>query len=205
LGPGSTLRVRGLACLLGLVALACTPRTKAKTDSPEAGTEAGPPAEAGDAQTTSAVIDAATGDDALPPSTGAELTLRAKHLLEAIIKDDPGLATDMVFPRDAYVASRDAPDPGKQWDTKVITLFQKQIHALHRKTKGIDRAEFLTFDLGEPVVQAVPKKHELKRSLWRVRRSRLTYTIEGKAQHFDVAEMVSWRGAWYVTKLRGAT
>jgi len=155
------------------------------------------------AGTAEAGADGGADDAVLPPSSSPELTARAKHLLEAIAHDDPGLATDIVFPRDAYLLAKDAADPGKQWDTKVITAFTRQIHAMHRHTKGIERAQFVTFDLGEPVVQAVPKKRDLKRSLWRVRHSRLTYTIDGKAQHIDLAEMLSWRGAWYVTRIRG--
>ena len=44
--------------LLWLAAIACTPHPKGKTDAEEAGSEAGL-AEAGDAQTTSASVDAA--------------------------------------------------------------------------------------------------------------------------------------------------
>jgi hypothetical protein len=192
--------------LLALAAAACTPTAGAKTDAGDAARDAprageASPTDAGDAN----VPDAATlGDptlDALPASVSDDLTTRAKHLLEAIAHDDPALATDIVFPRDAYVEVKDAADPGKQWDTKVMALFQKQVHLLHKRTKGVERAQFVTFEIGEPVVQAVPKKHDLRRSLWRVRHSRLTYAIEGKAAHFDVLELTSWQGAWYITKL----
>ena len=111
------------------------------------------------------------------------------------------LATDIVFPRDAYLAVKDAVDPGKQWDTQVRGLFQKQVHALHRKTKGIERAVFTSFELGQSS-EALPKKKDLRRMLWRTKRSRVAFTVDGKPSHFDIVEMTGWRGSWYVTKLK---
>jgi hypothetical protein len=199
---------RSLVSLVQAVALAaaaCTPTGSAKAGAPDAGSDAKGALDAGGSAQVAAAPDASTDEMLLPPSSSEELTTRARHLLDAVRHDDPGLALDIVFPRDAYLLVKDAADPGKQWDTKVITLFQRQVHALHRRTRGIDRAQFVTFEIGEPVVQAVPKKHDLRRSLWRVRHSRLTYTIDGKAMHIDFSEMLSWRGSWYVTKLRGKT
>ncbi len=189
--------------VLWLLALSgCTPTAAARTDGGDAAVDA--PAE-GSVATAAAPQPATTApaDDALPPSASDDLSTRAKHLLEAVAHDDPSLATDIVFPRDAFIQVKDAADPGKVWDDKVFGLFQKQVHALHKRIKGSDRAAFVTFEIGEPVMQVVPKKHDLKRTLWRVRHSRLTFTVEGKADHFDVVELTSWRGAWYVTRLRG--
>ena len=107
-----------------------------------------------------------------------------------------------MFPRDAYLGVKDVPDPGKHWDIKVQAAFRSQIHLLHRRTKGIERAVFTSFELGQPASEAMPKRHDLKRMLWRARRSRLGFTIDGKPSHFDVAEMTGWRGSWYVTRLR---
>jgi hypothetical protein len=141
-------------------------------------------------------------DDALPAFTSDELTTRARHLFEAIQKDDGELAGDIVFPRDAYLQVKDVPDPGKHWDTNVLAAFRKQVHTLHHHTKGIEHGIFTGFELGQPATEALPKKKDLKRMLWRAKRSRLAFTIDGKPSHFDVLEMTGWRGAWYVTKLR---
>jgi hypothetical protein len=129
------------------------------------------------------------------------MTARAKHLLEAIAQDNPDLAMDMLFPRDGYLAVKDVPDPGKAWEKQVKVFFGKTVKKLHKK-KGIERAQFVSFELGHAVVQSVPKKRDWKKPLWKVRHSKLTYTIDGKTQHLDIAEMTGWRGAWYVTRLR---
>ena len=151
---------------------------------------------------TAVVVDAGSPDELLPPSTSEEMTARARHLLEAIAHDSPELATDIVFPRDAYLATRDSADPGKAWDAKVTSAFHKSVHLLHKRTRGIEKAQFVSFELGHSVQQATPKKREWKRSLWRVKHSRLTYTVDGRTQRVEIAEMTGWHGAWYVTKMR---
>ena len=73
---------------------------------------------------------------------------------------------------------------------------------IHRRSKGIEDAQFVAFELGHAVLQITPKKHDWKRPLWRVFRSKITYVIDGRTQRLEIAEMTSWRGNWYVTKLR---
>jgi hypothetical protein len=141
-------------------------------------------------------------DNALPPPVSEEFTSRARHLLEAIAKDDPSLATDIVFPRDAYLLAKDSDEPGKQWDTKVMGAFRKQVHLLHKRTSSVGRAQFTSFEIGQPIGQIVPKRHDMRLALWRVRHSRLGFSVDGKAAHFDVGELLSWQGAWYVVELR---
>ncbi len=146
--------------------------------------------------------DAGASDETLPPSSSDEMTARARHLLEAIAHDSPELATDIVFPRDAYLATKDSVDAGKAWDAKITTAFQKSVHAFHKRTRGAEKAQFVAFELGTSVQQAPPKKREWKRPLWRVKHSRITFTVDGRTQRVEIAEMTGWRGAWYVTKLR---
>jgi hypothetical protein len=158
--------------------------------------------DAGGPATGSGAPDAATGDDALPAATSDELTLRAKHLFEAIMRDNPDLASDILFPRDAFQLAHDSADPGKVWDAKLASSFRRGIHALHKRTKGIDRGLFVSFEIGRMVTQATPRKHDWKLPLWRVPHARLTYLLDGRTARFDIGEITSWRGAWYVTKIR---
>jgi hypothetical protein len=182
---------------------ACHPKTG--TPVADSGAHDAKPShsDAGDAAPIVTLEQATTiADDALPPFTSDELTTRAKHLLEAIAKDDGDLAADILFPRDAYLLVKDVPDPGKHWDSKMLAAFRTQVHALHKRTKGVERATFTGFDVGQPASEAMPKKKDLKKMLWRSKRSRLAFTIDGKPSHFDVIEMTGWKGSWYVTKLK---
>jgi hypothetical protein len=141
-------------------------------------------------------------DLAMPPATSDELGARMRHLLEAVAQSNPDLANDALFPRDAYVATRDAADPQKAWERKVSGAFRRAVERTHKRTKGMENAKFVSFELGHSIGQLAPKKHDFKRPLWRVKHSKLTFTIEGKQRHLDIAEMTAWRGAWYVTRLR---
>jgi hypothetical protein len=193
----------GLAFMLALSA--CKPSAAAGSD---AGVDARAPRDSGTltAGATAAAVagpDASTADDgALPTATSDELTLRAQHLLEAIVRDNPELASDILFPRDAFQKAHDASDPGKAWDNKLAVSFRRGVHSLHKRTKEIERAQFVSFEIGRTVTQAIPRRHEWTLPLWRVSHARLTYVIDGRTARFDIGELTSWRGAWYVTKIR---
>ncbi|MFO0674151.1 MAG: hypothetical protein U0235_31815 [Polyangiaceae bacterium] len=173
--------------------------------APGAGLDGGSVTAAGDAgavtPTGAAGGDAGAPDDALPPPNAADLTLRGKHLLEAITADNAELANDFLFPRDAFVAARDTADPAKLWEKQIQPAFQRDVHTLHKRIKASD-AQFVSLEVGQAIVRIVPKKKDFKKALWRVKHSKLAFTVDGKPQRIEIGEMVSWRGAWYVTKLK---
>jgi hypothetical protein len=154
--------------------------------------EASVPAEAG----------AGTSFDDLPDAGPADLELRGKHLLQAISENDLSLAADIVLPREAYVTARDAQDPGGGYEPRFKAALSSQIARIRRREKGVDRAVFVSLDLGGAPARVEPRKREWKAPVWRVAHSKLTFTVDGRVRRVDVAEMIAWRGNWYVTKLR---
>ncbi|MDB4945806.1 MAG: hypothetical protein JWP97_5340, partial [Labilithrix sp.] len=146
--------------------------------------------------------DAGLDELAAPPPPDDELYGRMKHLLEAVAQDNPDLAGDVLFPRDAYLASREAEGPQKAWEKRISGQFRRNVERTHKNNKGIENAKFVGFELGRSVTQLTPKKHDFKKPLWRVKHSKLTFTIDGKVRHLDIAELTAWRGNWYVTRLR---
>lgn len=170
------------------------------------------PVDAGDAAADAAHADAGDGGDPdasasildtiMPQPASEELSSRMRHLLEAIAQDNPDLAGDVLFPRDAYISTKDATDPQKAWEKKLSGTFKKAVERTHKRSKGIENAKFVSFELGKSVAQVAPKKRDWKKPLWRVKHSKLTYTVDGKTKHIEIAEMTAWRGAWYVTRLR---
>jgi hypothetical protein len=149
-----------------------------------------------------AAADGGLDDTAMPAASGEDLHARMRHLLEAVSQNNPDLAGDAIFPRDGYVAAKDVADPPKVWEKKVSSTFRKSVERMHKRMKGVEGAKFVSFELGHSIVQLTPKKKDFKKPLWRVKHSKLTFTIEGKTRHLDIAEMTAWRGAWYVTRLR---
>ena len=41
---------------------------------------------------------------------------KARRLFEAIVRDDPALAADFYFPREAFLLVKAMADPGRYWD-----------------------------------------------------------------------------------------
>jgi hypothetical protein len=213
-------RVRAACATVALVAMlgACK-SGRAAAGAPEAGA-AGATSEAGTvlasagktevaAPAASAGLAAPAGsaaasppDDAAPPVAGGELTGRVRHLLEAIGRDDATLAADILFPRDGWMATRDANDPGKDWDRHVAAPFRKGLHALGRRHPGLDHAQLASIDLGASVTQTTPRRRGWKKALWTVQGSRVTFVVDGRTRTLAIREMTAWRGAWYVTRLR---
>ena len=189
-----------LAACAFLALAACT--DKSSPGAADAGDAGARVREAGVEGGTAAGADSGVDDLALPPAVNEELLARMRHLLEAIVQNNPDLAGDIVFPRDGYMAARDTVDPQKAWEKRVSGLFKRSVERSHKRTKGIENAKFSSFELGHPILQLTPKKHDFKKPLWRVKHSKLAFTIDGKLRHFDIAEMTAWRGAWYITRLR---
>lgn len=138
----------------------------------------------------------------LPAVGGDDLQTRMHHLLEAIVQNNPDLANDAVFPREAFITVKDVPDPQKTWEKKVSGAFRRDVERLHKNLKGVAHAKFVSFELGHTITQTPPKKKDFNKPLWRVRHSKLIVSIEGKSHTIEISEMTAWRGAWYVTRLR---
>jgi hypothetical protein len=158
--------------------------------------------DAGDASAANDPDGGALDDTAMPATGGEDLQARMRHLLEAVTQNNPDLAGDALFPRDGYILARDAPDPQAAWDRHVSGMFRKSVERTHKRMKGIEHAKFVSFELGHSIMQLTPKKKDFKKALWRVKHSKLSFTIDGKMRHLDIVEMTAWRGAWYVTRLR---
>jgi hypothetical protein len=136
--PSSTWRrAATAAAVLALALVGCRRGSAGKgaaDESPDAGR---------DAEAALAFDAEPPPDDAVPSSSTDELATRARHLLEAITKDDPSQALDILFPRDAWIATRDSADAGKDWARRVAAPFRRAVHALSRRRVAAD-AQFVS-------------------------------------------------------------
>ncbi len=199
-GAGRARGVAGRGALLVLVLSGATGCRGLRGGASDAGTADGGGLD-GPNGALDASADAAPSDDAIPPTSSEELTVRARHLLEAIAQNSSDLASDILFPRDGWVATRDAADPGKEWEKRVARPFQRALRALSHRHQDLGRAQFASLELGHSMTQATPKHHGWQKPLWIVTGSRLTFVVDGRTRTLPVREMVAWRGAWYVTRL----
>jgi hypothetical protein len=154
-----------------------------------------------DAAVATEIDGAPPPDDAIPSSSGEELSARARHLLEAIARNDAQLATDILFPRDGWLTTRDVSDPGKDWEKRVARPFRHAIRAMGRRHPGLDRARFVSLEMGHAMTQETAHHHAWRKPLWTIRECRLTFVVDGRTHAMSIREMTAWRGAWYVTRL----
>lgn len=127
--------------------------------------------------------------------------MRGRHLLDAIAQESPALAGDLLLPRDAFALARDTKDPTASWERFVWVPFKKKVTALRKRNGEWVRAQIVAFELGPSVTRLPPKKREWKQPMWRARHSRFLVSVDGKSQRIDVAEMMSWNGVWYISRL----
>lgn len=169
-----------------------------KDDAPDAQAFLAALMDAGDAGKGDAGVD----DTAMPATNDPDLEQRMKHLLEAIAQNNPDLAGDALFPRDGFALAKEAADPQKVWDKSIQTSFKRSIEVLHNRFKGVEHAKYVSFEIGHSIKQLPIAKKNYKKPLWSVSRSKIRFTIDGSDHTLEIAQMVAWRGAWYVTHLR---
>jgi hypothetical protein len=186
-----------------LASSACKPKRDASAASVDAAPRDAATAEGGSDVRSAGSAPAIPGppDDQLPSASDG-MAVRARHLLEAIASDDAALASDILFPRDGWTATRDATDPGKDWDRRVASPFRRAVHVLSRRHEDYSRAQSVSFELGPAVAQETLRPRGWKKPVWTVHGSRVTFVVDGRTRTLPLRELTAWRGEWYVTRLR---
>jgi hypothetical protein len=173
---------------------------------PEAGLpDAGVPANVGTdgGPSDASAHDAAliTDDETAVPMTSEELVARSKHLVEAVAGDNPELAMDFLLSKDAYAQFYAEKDLTRAWERHMKRAFARAIHRLHRRRHSKD-AKFARFELGTRLVKGPVGKGKHRHHVWHAHGSRIFYTVDGREHPIAIREMIAWRGAWYISRLR---
>jgi hypothetical protein len=136
-----------------------------------------------------------------PPLTSDSLNDAGKRLFEAIKADDPKIAADFFFPRDAFLPLKDIKNPGKYWD-QLFRAYEHDIHDLnHKRGKEMANATFESFELGSAPTWVPPGDEANKIGYFRTFNSKLHYKADGKPSTLDVKVIISWDEHWYITHL----
>jgi hypothetical protein len=215
----------GPRVLLLLALSACGKTTPPSRDPPVDGSSAPPPvpvatatasasattamsAASADAGQLAAVEDAGApappplvADNKVAPTEGAELQERAKGLFEAVVRDEPERAEAFWFPREPFIPLKDVKDPGKYW-AELHRTYVNDVHALHKKRKSWEGAEFVKFEGWARTKWVPPGKEANKIGYHRAFHGKLRYKVAGEDAEIDVHTIITWQGRWYVTHLR---
>ncbi|MEO7094224.1 MAG: hypothetical protein ABI175_13295 [Polyangiales bacterium] len=142
--------------------------------------------------------------DAFPSLTSAGYQDRIRMLWDAIVKDEPGLATPAFFPLVAYEQVKNIPKPAIDHERRLLAAFARDIHAYHAKLgKDPAAASFVRIDVPEAKAKWMePGSEGNKLGYDRVLDSKLVFKRDdGTEVKLDVKSMISWRGEWYVVHL----
>lgn len=129
-----------------------------------------------------------------------DLSDKMSKLWEAIVRDDPSLAAQTFFPRDAFLLVKNMADPGRYYD-RLRKRFDQDIHALHRSSAGLDIAVFDHFELAKRggFVQVNQEGNRLP--YWASRHSYIYYRVGKKLKRIEVRVLITWDDSWYVIHL----
>jgi hypothetical protein len=126
---------------------------------------------------------------------------RARGLFEAIVNDDPERAEAFWFPREPFIPLKDIKDPGKYWN-QLHRAYANDVHALHKKRKSWDGAEFVSFEGWSRPKWVPPGDEANKIGYHRAFNGRLRYKVGGEDAEIEVHTLITWQGRWFVTHLR---
>lgn len=144
--------------------------------------------------------------DARPPLDGSWFRDLGPALFRAIVADDADLALPHFFPVVAYEQVKAIARPARDWETRLVRLFRRDIHQYHLSLgKPQEQMRYEGLEVPEDRAKYMKPGSEGNRlGYWRVLRSRLTYRDEADRQRsLEVTSLISWRGEWYVVHLHG--
>jgi len=202
-----TITAATLALVAASVAVLIT--TSASTPAPRVAQPRAVATTTSRATTTSAATTTTTVDPGTlpqtpdqPPSSGPELDAGVAGLWQAVLADDPTLATPFFFPLSAYVQVKALSDPAGDWQRRLVGAYQADIHALHaRLGAGASSARLDGIDVPATATWVQPGAEHNTLSYWRVYGTRVRFSVDGRSDSFTIASMISWRGRWYVVHL----
>src|SRR5271166_3500011 len=154
----------------------------------------------------------ATGPSALPvaPGAGARPQTQAvpgthstafrnamTDLWLAVTTGNPRLALPAFFPVGAYEQLKAIPYPAADWHDRLWYDFTLDVGAAHDLVGSharLVRVIVPTYD----AVWVPPGVCANTLGYWHVPESRVVYSEHGTERSFGIADLISWRGVWYV-------
>lgn len=184
------------------------------SDAPAGGSSAGPPPRpsaqairnvAPVPKLTDAAGQPLPQTDELPSFDSPSFQRRIELVFEAIIKDDPKLATPAFFPVIAYEQVKDISQPARDHKRRLLTAFAKNIHDYHRQVSKLDTPKLVEVVPSTLAARWMKPGTEGNRlGYFRLLRSKLKIAdANGKELLLEMTSMISWRGEWYVVHLNG--
>jgi hypothetical protein len=122
------------------------------------------------------------------------------------LHDDSARAMPAFFPLVAYEQVKAIANPARDWRTRLVAAFERNIHDYHR-TLGpqVKSLRLVAVEIPASGVRWMnPGSEGNSVGYFRILRSRLRVEDDqGKPRVFEITSLISWRGEWYVVHLNG--
>jgi hypothetical protein len=154
--------------------------------------------------TTTTTLDPGTlpQTDEKPSGIGAEFDARMKTLANAIINNTPDSAISTFFPVSAYKQTKKNTDPAADWKNRLIANFKVDVADANKKLgANAKNAVFTGVTVPNTAVWVKPGEEYNLGPYWRVFKTQMNFTVDGKNVQIPIESMISWRGQWYVVHL----
>jgi len=154
--------------------------------------------------TTTTTVDPGTlpQTDEKPTGTGTEFDARMKVLADAIINNSPDSALSTFFPVAAYKQTKKNTDPAADWNNRLIKAFREDVATANKKLgPNAKSAVFTGAKVPDTAVWIKPGVEYNVGPYWRVFKTQMNFTVDGKNVQIPIESMISWRGQWYVVHL----
>lgn len=134
------------------------------------------------------------------PDPGDAEQERARRLFLAIQRDDPRIAQDFFFPREAFAKVKAITGADDYW-RRLFARYATDIHALHESIADLDRAEFDRLEIVRRGGWVLPGEEANALPYWAARHNVLHYRAGGEARAIEVRVVITWGRRWYITHL----
>jgi hypothetical protein len=198
------------AAIVAVTDTLVTTTTPPTSTPPTTGAGAGASSSTTTTPPATSTTDGATADpgalpqtDERPTASGATFTAGVDDLWDAIKQDEPERGLPFFFPKSAYLQVKAIDDPAGDYQNRLITNFEDDVHTLHAQL-GPNAASAKLVGITVPDDQAVfvqPGEEYNQLSYWRVYGTTMQYEVDGHTGSFPVTSLISWRGQWYVVHL----
>jgi hypothetical protein len=134
---------------------------------------------------------------ALPSTRSAAFRDAMQDLWLAVTTGQADLARPAFFPVAAYDQVKAIPDPAADWRYRLWYDFTLDVGAAHRIVDP-DARLLRVIVPDDDAVWVDPGVCTNSVGYWHVPGARVVYRQHGQERSFGVADLISWRGVWYV-------
>jgi hypothetical protein len=121
------------------------------------------------------------------------------YLWKGVVNDSLPSAMHAFFPRSAYVQIKAIPDPGADFQNRLVSAYRLDLGAAHDLVGS--SATLVSVSVPKQWTWIPPGGCYNTVGYWHAPGARLVYKAGGQLRSFGIFSFISWRGEWYIVHL----